>query len=161
MSRQSDAEARFRARVAELGGTLIGSYVDTKTGVPAICAAGHECRPIPHNVMQRQGLCIKCARKEWDALYVVASAAAVKFGISNGDSRRRLAEHRRAGYLTVVRLRIGLPSGIAQQIEDTVLATLRLAGSQPLRGREYFDIGALALVLDVVDNYPIEERAAS
>jgi hypothetical protein len=39
------AEARFRARLAELGAEITGPYVDSHTPVLVRCAAGHECRP--------------------------------------------------------------------------------------------------------------------
>jgi hypothetical protein len=45
-------------------------------------------------------------------------------------------------------------------LEDEVRHTLNLAGIYPVHGREYFDISALPLILDVVDNYPIEEIAS-
>jgi hypothetical protein len=40
-------------------------------------------------------------------------------------------------------------------MEQAVLAALRLADIAPLLGREHYDAAALALVLDVVDNYPL------
>jgi hypothetical protein len=39
-------------------------------------------------------------------------------------------------------------------MERDVIATLRLAGEQPIHGREYYGIHVLATVLDIVDNYP-------
>jgi hypothetical protein len=47
-----------------------------------------------------------------------------------------------------------LPGDIAPEIERAVLAALRLAEIRPVRGREYYDGAALAVVLDVADNYP-------
>ena len=44
-------------------------------------------------------------------------------------------------------------------MESAVLAALRLADIMPVRGREYYDSDALALVLDVVDNYPARLRS--
>jgi hypothetical protein len=34
---------------------------------------------------------------------------------------------------------------------------LALAGIRPVKGREYYDISAMALVLDVVDNYTVPD----
>lgn len=152
------AKAAFLSRVAELGGTVLGSYV--AIGVPVLlrCKAGHECSPKPNHVMQGTGLCRKCAGKEWDMFYVVRSDEAVKFGITSGDPRPRLRLHRVAGYRTTVRMLTDLPGNTAPDLEDAVRATLRLAGLRPIKGREYFDIDALAVVLDIVDNYPIPER---
>jgi hypothetical protein len=48
----------------------------------------------------------------------------------------------------------------APEIERAVLAALRLADITPLRGREHYSADALALVLDVADNYPIPAIAA-
>ncbi|MFF8610813.1 hypothetical protein ACF06X_33445 [Streptomyces sp. NPDC015346] len=122
-----------------------------------LCAAGHECTPRPESVQQGQGLCRRCAGKTWDAFYVVADSDAelVKFGITSGSGRRRLAHHRRDGFDTVHRFLSGLPGDTAPSLERDVLATLRLAGEEPIRGYEYFPDRLTALVLDVVDNYPI------
>ena len=54
----------------------------------------------------------------------------------------------------MVRLLTGLAGDTAPQIEYAALAALRLAGIQPVSGREYYDGTALGLILDVVDNYP-------
>jgi hypothetical protein len=50
---------------------------------------------------------------------------------------------------------VGLQGDAAPAIEQAVLAALRLADIAPLHGREHYDAAALALVLDVVDNYPL------
>jgi hypothetical protein len=93
----------------------------------------------------------------WDAFYVVLDeeGQTVKCGITSGDARPRLAGHARDGYCTRVRLMTDLPLGTARALEKTVLATLKLAGIEPVRGREYFDASALPVILDIADNYPI------
>jgi hypothetical protein len=48
----------------------------------------------------------------------------------------------------------GLPGIVAPEIESTVLSTLALAEVIPVKGLEYHDISALAIVLDVADNWP-------
>lgn len=58
------AEQKFRAAVAKLGGTVIGSYVDNGTKVHIQCANGHECFPIPNSVSRGQGICLVCAGKD-------------------------------------------------------------------------------------------------
>ena len=95
--------------------------------------------------------------KPWDVFYVVTDLAMdrIKFGITSGDPRPRLRTHCADGYRKTVRLLTGLPGTVAPEIETAALAALRLAGVQPIRGREYYDASALALVLDVADNYPI------
>jgi len=55
-------EAKFAARVAELGGELApGSvYVNNHTPVRLRCRRGHRCAPRPHGVLAGQGLCARC-----------------------------------------------------------------------------------------------------
>jgi hypothetical protein len=48
----------------------------------------------------------------------------------------------------------GLPGTVAPEMEAAAIAALKLAGINPLRGREYYDAEALFIVLDIVDNYP-------
>jgi hypothetical protein len=55
----------------------------------------------------------------------------------------------------------GLPGNAAAEIEIAARAALRLARIKPIRGREYFDGSALAVVLDVADNYPISRDIAA
>ncbi|MGH7743214.1 MAG: hypothetical protein ACREQ5_00120 [Candidatus Dormibacteria bacterium] len=43
----------------------------------------------------------------------------------------------------------------AADLERTVLATLRLAEIAPIQGREYYDISALPVILDVADHWPV------
>ncbi len=106
------------------------------------------------------GVCATCAGKTWDAFYVVAhdEALLLKFGITNGSGKRRLNEHRRAGFATVHRFLPGLPGSVALDLERDVRATLRLAAEEPVRGREYYSAAVTALVLDIVDHYPAVPR---
>jgi hypothetical protein len=124
------------------------------------CASGHECAPRPDAIQSGQGVCRKCAGKAWDVFYVVvdSNAELLKFGITSGNGQRRLRHHRREGFTTVHRLLSGLPSDTAPRLERDVLAALRLAGEEPVRGREYYPDRVTALVLDIVDNYPSVPR---
>ncbi|MFJ1528247.1 hypothetical protein ACIOFV_07430 [Streptomyces mirabilis] len=54
----------------------------------------------------------------------------------------------------VVRLYAGLPGDVAPELERTILAALRDAREEPVRGHEYFPARVLPLVLDLVDNHP-------
>lgn len=94
----------------------------------------------------------------WDAFYIVIDDDLdhVKFGITSGDARIRLAYHARDGFCTATRTMTGLPPGTARALEIAVLAALKLAGVEPVRGREYFDMAALPIILDIADNYPIK-----
>jgi hypothetical protein len=151
------AEAAFRARLEELGATLLEpKWLGNDRPHRVLCSAGHACRSRPAHVQQGHGVCRFCANKEWDTFYVVANGddQLVKFGITNGAGRARLARHRRDGFTTVIRLLRGLPSDTSVQMEADVLATLRLAREEPARGREYFPDHVTALVLDIVDHYP-------
>jgi hypothetical protein len=132
-------EAAFRARLEELGATLLEPvWLGTNEPHRVRCAAGHECAPHPNSVQQGQGICRTCAGRAWDVFYVVLDGDRrhVKFGITSGDPRPRLADHARAGFGAVVRLLEGLPGTAAPDMERHVLSTLRLAGESPVRGRE-------------------------
>lgn len=148
------AEAAFRARLTELGASLLEPYRNGKTPHRVRCAAGHECRPTPKHIQEGNGICRLCAGRIWDVFYVVVDLDRhrLKFGVTSGDPRPRLQAHRPAGYREVVRLLTDLPGTVAPDLERSVLAALRLAGEQPINGREYYDSSALALVLDVVDH---------
>ncbi|MFE0651021.1 hypothetical protein ACFVZH_20770 [Streptomyces sp. NPDC059534] len=77
----------------------------------------------------------------------------VKFGITSGDPRPRLAVHARDGFDHVIRLAEDLPNDLAPRLERVVLAALRDAREAPVRGREYFPARVLGLVLDLVDGW--------
>lgn len=148
------AAGAFRARLAAIGATLIDTEWRGANHTYRIrCAAGHECRPRPGDVQRGQGICRYCAGKDWDAFYVVTSPLAVKFGITSGDGAHRLRVHAATGYRTVVRCVTGLPGDLAPGTENAVKVALAMAREQPVRGREYFDISCLALILDVADGW--------
>lgn len=94
-----------------------------------------------------------CAGSEWDAFYIVTGSGIVKFGISAGNGRHRLAIHAAKGLADVVHLAAGLPGTVALDTENAVKAALAAAGKKPVRGREYFDISCLALILDVASSW--------
>lgn len=150
------AEAAFRARLAELGATLLErEWLGASARHRARCAQGHDCSPRPHSVLQGDGICRVCAGKVWDVFYVVADDIndVVKFGITSGDPRPRLYRHARDGFDCVIRLVEGLPADFAPRLERAVLAALRDAREAPVRGREYFSARPLGLILDVVDGW--------
>ena len=152
------AETAFRARVTELGGTpLYRQWRGVLTGHLVRCPRGHESAPRPSGVSRGGGICSTCAGRIWDAFYVVSAPLAVKFGITSGNPRPRLTDHARDGFTTVIRCRTALPEKVAEQAERAVLSALALAKEAPLKGKEYFDISCLALILDVADSYlPVE-----
>jgi hypothetical protein len=148
------AAAAFRARLAELGATLLEpEWLGSDRPHQVRCSEGHLCRPAPGNVSQGNGICRVCRGCVWDAFYVVASAEAVKFGITSGDPRPRLGRHAAQGFMKVVRLATGLPGTIAHDTERAVISALAMAGEVPVQGREYFNSSCLALVLDIADSW--------
>ena len=54
------AEAGFRARVTEQGGTVTGKYVNSKTPVACVCKNGHQCQPVPNKVQNGRRICPQC-----------------------------------------------------------------------------------------------------
>ena len=57
-------EAKFRARVVEFGGQVIGDYVNSRTRVDCRCPAGHACRPRPSHLLQGVGMCPVCSQRD-------------------------------------------------------------------------------------------------
>jgi hypothetical protein len=152
----ADADRKFRKRVEALGGRVIEpTWLGNKASHRVICAEGHECAPRPNDVTQGGGICRLCAGKHWDVFYVVSNPMLyhLKFGITSGDPRPRLGAHATNGFTVVHRLLTGLPGTTAPDLEAVVLATFQLAGEMPVRGREYFDVSLLTLVLDIADNF--------
>jgi len=96
----------------------------------------------------------------WDVFYVVATdpLAQIKFGITSGDPRPRLRRHKADGYSQRILVLEGLPGTTAPEIEVAAIAALKLADIEPLHGREYYTADALAIVLDIADNYPHQDQ---
>jgi hypothetical protein len=150
------AAAAFRARVAELGGVLLESgYLGAVLQHRVRCPVGHETTCTPNYLKRGGALCRVCSGRTWDVFYVVThqSLPRFKFGISSGTGAPRLAVHARYGYVNMVRLATGLPGTAAPDAERAAKSALALAGERPVQGREYYDISALATVLDVADPY--------
>lgn len=148
--------SQYAGIVEELGGTALDEYHGATKTHRVRCPKGHIATPTPHSLLGGGGLCRFCAGKGWDVFYVVQDDMndVVKFGITSGNPRPRLGNHARDGFDQVVRLHTGLADDVAPELERMVLAALRDAREVPVRGREYFDSSALALILDLVDNHP-------
>jgi hypothetical protein len=93
--------------------------------------------------------------------YVVTGAGVVKFGVTSGDPRPRLRNHAARGYTDVIRLAAGLPGTVALDAEDAVKSALTMAGEKPVRGREYFDVSCVPLIIDVADSWLGNEARAA
>lgn len=151
--REAELWAEFNARVEALGGVVLDTrWLGSATPHRIRCASGHESTSRPNTVRNGSGICRTCSGKVWDVFYVVASADGVKLGITSGDPRPRLANHRRDGYAHVVRV---LDVNDARRLEVVTLTALGEAGHSPVAGHEYFDISVLGLVLDVVDGWVV------
>ena len=151
------AEAAFRARLIELGAVLLDQeWLGSDTPHRVICPRGHACRPRPCSLKQGQGVCRTCSLGNATVFYVVTDDQHhhVKFGVTSRDPRPRLRVHRATGFHTVRRLIENMADALL--LETLVIRTLRDGGMVPVKGREYFDVSALALIFDVVDNYPIQ-----
>ncbi|MFF3654914.1 hypothetical protein [Streptomyces olivochromogenes] len=158
------AEAAFRARLDELDATLLEErWLGTNSPHRVRCAEGHECSPRPAGVHQGEGICRVCAGRIWDVLYVVSDewGELVKVGITSGDPRRRLSNHRTNGLDQVVRLFTGLPDGVARNVERQVLTELEAAGVFPVWGQEcFYGPRALNRMLDLIDHHPTIRQAS-
>lgn len=147
--RSLDTEAAFRARVTELGGTVLeDSWLGHQKPHRVRCAKGHECAPRPNNVTQGSGFCLVCTWTGQGVVYVVAGPALVTFGVTSGDPKPRLRTHVSDGFSTELRVWRGLPSDVAFRSEQLTLARLKSAGVQPVRGREYYQGRYAPLIVD-------------
>jgi hypothetical protein len=148
------AEAAFRATLAAQGATLLeDGWLGKDTPHRVRCAAGHECAPCPGSLRRGTGVCRVCAGRAWDVFYVVTGPDGLKFGITSGDPRPRLVDHRRDGYTDVVRLHTGLAGTSALDLETELKRLLKALDVLPVRGREYFPASVLRPVLAVVDEW--------
>jgi hypothetical protein len=59
----STAKTNFENRIEELGGKLIGQYINAHTRVVAVCSNGHLCLPSPNAMTQGGGMCRECSSK--------------------------------------------------------------------------------------------------
>lgn len=151
------ARARFLDWAAAQGFQLVDfQWKGAMRPHAAVCPRGHACQPRPNDVLnQGKGGCVACRGAAWDAFYVVhhAEAGHLKFGITSGNPKPRLADHRRDGFTAVLRVFMGLPDGEALRLEQELMRLLKLAGVQPVQGREYFPDATLDVVLAVADDW--------
>lgn len=146
----------FKETVAGLGGRVKEkSWLGGQVPHLVQCKNGHTTTVRPAGVQQGQGICRFCAGYEWNVFYVVVneSDGHLKFGITSGDPQQRLRFHKSDGFDRLVRLLTDLPGNDAPLLEKTLLRELKAHGKQPVRGREYYLIGELPLVLSLVDTH--------
>lgn len=134
------ARERFHANLARHGAQLApgAGYVDAKTPVQLVCAAGHRCAPTPRALTQGQGVCELCS-VAFDRVYLMAhpGCGALKVGVASGPARVRL--HGARGYELIAHW-TGLEHHVARAAESDVLAWWRAQGwsahpSAPMDGR--------------------------
>jgi len=155
------ALADFRARLARLPIPIMLDASETRWHLNqetyhAHCAEGHPCLPMPNRIKNGRGGCDICANKYSDVVYVMTGSNGLKFGITSGDPRPRLNDHKRisgGGYETTVRLWTGLrPFGWAREVELNLRDGLADRDHHALPGtKEYFPAASLPLVLRVLD----------
>lgn len=154
--RNNELEKEFVDRMADFGGVLLEPYKGSQVQHRFRCPEGHDGQQTPAHLAAGHSLCRLCSYAKWDVFYVVLNELddVVKFGVTSGNGKVRIAAHRGDGFDRVVRLHTGLPDGVAPKLERMIVAALRDAKEQPVRGREYFPSHVLPLVLDVIDNHP-------
>lgn len=145
------ARKSFLESVAASGGVVLeGAWKGVNEPHRVRCVEGHEVTPTPGNVHRGQGVCRVCANRVYDVFYVVAGNSLVKFGISSGDPKARLADHKRAGLDRQLFLRTGLPQGMALSLEGAMIHALNRAGHTPVQGREYFPDSCTDFIVGLV-----------
>jgi hypothetical protein len=150
MATPAECEAAMAVWARQHGYEWTGPYLGSGKPRRGLCPRGHEVSPYWDNLKQGVGGCARCSGRVWDKLYVVVNQALgrVKFGVTSGDPTPRLRNHRSVGYKRTERI-VSIEQ--ARILERQILTTLSSAGLCPIYGKEYFDVSALALILDVVD----------
>lgn len=151
-------ESAFREAVIRQGATPAWDrWLGAIRRHRVICKNGHECWPTPNSIQQGKGVCRFCAGKAWDVFYLVVNdeKREIKFGITSGDPRGRLAVHRNRGYSRVI---LVTASPLALKVETETKKALRAAGFRPVHGREYFPAEALDEALQVAMSFGLEAQ---
>jgi hypothetical protein len=56
-----EAKIKFYKKIEEMGGKIMGEYVNTSTKIKCICKNGHECNIKPNTLLTNYGMCSKCS----------------------------------------------------------------------------------------------------
>ena len=123
------------------------------------CSKGHITYPWACAVLRGCGVCRFCYVLH-DCLYIVSHSVLpqFKFGITSGDTRPRLNDHRRNGYDKVILLVTKIKDDMASQTEKAICLALYEAGYKPIHGREYYDVSALPIALDIADGWLLSSK---
>ncbi|MGY5034357.1 hypothetical protein ACWC9U_26570 [Streptomyces sp. 900116325] len=97
-SRRDSGLAReaFKTKIAEIGGVVLGPWVNTRTSIRIRCAEGHECAPQPANVLMGRGACRTCSGRDSDAAWAAFRARVEELGgmVLESAWKGALAAHR-------------------------------------------------------------------
>ena len=153
------AQMEFRDRLADLGAAPAWEkWEGTTIRHRVVCSEGHICWIRPAYLKLGKSPCRICSKK-WDIFYVVVNddLGWVKFGITSEDPRVRLKAHRTDGFRRTVR--VASITG-AKLVEEHVQDVLTAHGYRPVRGREYFLLPALEIILKTAQSYDPETEMA-
>lgn len=165
-SRREEVE-RFGALLIRDGATFADTFYRGAQKTHLVqCARGHCIKIKAGEALYRKRiLCRECEPYLviWTAYYVVHNPIGhcVKFGVTGGNPQLRLNDHRRDGFVSVLRLLTNLPAENVPKMEKDILEMIRVSGAKPIRGREYFTDDVLPVLLNAVDNYPIASQNGS
>lgn len=156
-SARAGTEQRFRTALAVNACELVSPWTASHSRHDVRCSSCGELRSVLPSSILSAGTppCAPCKGRRWDVFYVVMdeSVQVLKLGITSTPSRKRIGEHRRSGYETVIRLNEGLPGDVAPVLERTILAALADLGAAPVHGREYFEARWMPTVQRIADEH--------
>lgn len=150
---RGQVEKEFVDRVSRLGGEVLGQFKTSTAAVSVKCGAGHLTKVSPNYVQSNFKIaCRRCTKRNWNIFYIVLNpiACQIKFGVTSGNPKRRLAIHAKAGYTEVIKLLINVD---AYSLETEVKKLLKAKGHKPVHGVEYFSTDCLSDILDMTASY--------
>jgi hypothetical protein len=166
-SAKEKAEKELREKVSLLGGEcLFSEYEGARKGHKISCPKGHIVYPHPATIRAIKiedldnppSFCKICMwssdrKKKSNRFYVVVSNKQVKIGITSSENYKRLQVHKRDGF-EIRAIWSNLEKSQAGIFEAFLIRVLKEAGwNSPGFKREYFDIGALGLVLELAESH--------
>lgn len=89
-----DAAVRFNIKIAELGGIIMGKYINAHTKVECVCEKGHVCKITPNAAQKALHLCRQCVTHRDEVIkefYDAAKLAGVTIIGEYKDSRTPVA----------------------------------------------------------------------
>lgn len=167
-ARARSEELDWFYRQAEVEGvTMIPRPTVAHQRVDVMCPSGHEDRLNSMRAFKRGFVCRRCLgsvhNTPFTVFYVVQhpETSVVKFGVSRGSGESRLRQHAEMGYTIRHRMLVGLPRGLAKQVEDHCKAALASAGWRPVEGAEWFEGAALGFVITTADSMLASEGVSA